>query len=204
VSKENKKKLVILGAGGFAREVFSLIDGFEVYMFSEDPRSPSQVKGIPVIFDLRGLFGASFMVAVGDPEARERLCALAQEHGLVSPGYAQADTVTGGDDVWVGDGTIMCSGVRLTTDIKIGRFVILNLNVTVGHDTVIEDFVTVSPGANISGNCCIGRGAYIGTGASIREGITVGVGAVVGMGAAVIRNVPPGETWGGVPAVRLK
>ena len=50
----------------------------------------------------------------------------------------------------------------------------------------------------------IGRDSYIGAGAIVLPGVTIGEGAVVGAGAVVTRDVPPGETWAGVPARPLK
>lgn len=47
---------------------------------------------------------------------------------------------------------------------------------------------------------CLGRGSYVGAGAIVLPGVTVGAGAIVGAGAVVTKDVPPGETWGGVPA----
>jgi acetyltransferase-like isoleucine patch superfamily enzyme len=67
----------------------------------------------------------------------------------------------------------------------------------------IDDFVTIAPGANISGNVTLGFASSIGTGASVREKCKVGVEAVLGMGAALTKNLPDGETWVGVPAKRM-
>ena len=46
----------------------------------------------------------------------------------------------------------------------------------------------------------VGRNAYIGAGAIILPGVRIGEGAIVGAGAVVTKDVPPGETWAGVPA----
>ena len=107
--------------------------------------------------------------------------------------------------VEVGEGTIICAGSILTVNIVIGRSVHINLDCTVGHDVVIEDFATIAPGTHISGNVTIKRGAHIGTGANIINGtpdrpLVIGEGAVVGAGACVIRDVPAFTTVVGVPA----
>ena len=44
------------------------------------------------------------------------------------------------------------------------------------------------------------RAAYVGMNASVFPGATIGERAIIGMGAVVLGDVPPGETWVGVPA----
>ena len=84
--------------------------------------------------------------------------------------------------------------------IRLGNHVQINLDCTVGHDTVMEDYVTLAPGVHISGRVKICKGAYVGTGASVIPNVTIGAGATVGAGAVVVRDVPPGETHVGIPA----
>jgi sugar O-acyltransferase (sialic acid O-acetyltransferase NeuD family) len=107
------------------------------------------------------------------------------------------------ETVSVGEGTVICVGATLTVDITIGRHVLLNYNSTIGHDCRINDFATVSPGANLSGYTHVGRCAYIGAGAVTVENHTIGDGAVVGAGAVVTRDVPAGVTVVGIPAKAL-
>jgi sugar O-acyltransferase (sialic acid O-acetyltransferase NeuD family) len=109
-----------------------------------------------------------------------------------------------GRNIKISDGTIICAGNILTTDIQIGKYVLLNLACTVGHDCVIEDDVVISPGCNISGGVRIGQGAYIGTGAKILEGLKIGQHAIVGAGAVVTKDIPDGVVAVGVPAKVVK
>ena len=85
-------------------------------------------------------------------------------------------------------------------NIRIGEHVILNLDCTVGHNTVIEDYVTVSPGCHLSGYSTIRRGAYLGTGAVTIERREIGARSIIGAGAVVIRDIPADVTAVGVPA----
>ena len=109
-----------------------------------------------------------------------------------------------GNRITLGDGTVVCAGNLLTTDMTIGRHVILNLDCTVGHDAVVEDFVTVAPSVNISGNVAIGVGCDLGTGATLIQGVTIGHWTTVGAGAVVVRDLPANVTAVGVPAQPIK
>ena len=42
----------------------------------------------------------------------------------------------------IGEGTVICAGTIITCNIKIGDFVTFNLLCSVGHDTIINDFIT--------------------------------------------------------------
>jgi acetyltransferase-like isoleucine patch superfamily enzyme len=104
----------------------------------------------------------------------------------------------------VGEGSVLCAGTVLTTQIRIGAHVNLNLNCTIGHDTVIEDFCNLSPGVNISGSVHLEEGVDIGTGAAVVPGRRVGRGSTVGAGAVVTSDVPPLSLAVGVPARVIK
>ena len=103
-----------------------------------------------------------------------------------------------------GQGNIICSGNVITTDIKLGNFVILNLSCTVGHDTIIDDYTTVSPGVNISGKVKIGKKVFLGTGSSIIESVSICDNVIIGAGAVVTKNVDLPGTYVGIPAKKLR
>jgi acetyltransferase-like isoleucine patch superfamily enzyme len=92
----------------------------------------------------------------------------------------------------------------VTNHVSIGRHVHINLGCTIGHNAVIDNFVTLSPGVHISGDVKIGRYTFIGTGAVVLEKINVGYGCRVGAGAVVTKDVPNNTTVVGVPATVVR
>ncbi len=212
----NRIQVIVCGAGGFGREVAWLADvssgsedRYDVVCFADDaPENRGKVlNGIEVMDweTARQRFPeALVVVAIGSPQTRERVAARAAAAGfrgatLVHPRVERSRWLE------IGEGTVICAGSILTTNIRLGAHVQINLDCTLGHDVVMGDYATLAPGVHLSGYVQLGRRVYVGTGAVIINGdgsapLVVGDDAVIGAGACVIRPVPPGATVVGVPA----
>lgn len=208
---------VIIGAGGFGREVHDWLlawagseatvgNMWQVDGFLDDGDPDQQMLdriGARLLGDLSSIAtmpDVRYYVGVGDPATRRRIVARLDEMGA-KPGPAIIHpTAVVGSDVQIGDGSVVCPMTVVTTNVRIGVHVHLNLTTTVGHDATIGDFVTVNPGATISGDVQLADEVMVGTGASVNQGLTVGRGSVIGAGAAVVRDVPASVVAVGVPA----
>ena len=102
-------------------------------------------------------------------------------------------------NIEIGEGSVICAGSILTTNIKIGKHSHLNLLTTIGHDTVVGDYFTTAPGAKISGNCNIGECVYFGTNSSVREKITICDNVTIGLNGGVVKNINKSGIYVGVP-----
>ncbi|MBD3947184.1 acetyltransferase [Nocardioides ganghwensis] len=211
------KPIVIVGAGGFGREVIDVVDAinaqaaapeWEIVGVVDD--SPTEInlkhlerRGTPFLGGTEKPFSwpepVYYVVGIGNPRVR-RLIADRYDAAHLKAATLVHPAVTQGFDVRIGAGSVVCAGVRLTTNISLGRHVHLNLNVTVGHDTTLEDFVSVNPLASISGDCVIEDDVLVGVAGVVLNGLTVGRGATVGGSACVVRDVTPGLVVKGVPA----
>lgn len=220
-----KKDIFIFGSGGFASEVDWLIDeinrgtsgentwdvkGFVVE--DGNPLAGGEFCGKPVFPESKfnefaeGSGSLAVAVGVGNPGVRKKIVQkLAGRKNIYFPVLIHPSVLYDRRParISIGEGSILCGGVILTTNIKVGAHVHINLDSTVGHDTVIEDFVTISPGVHISGKVHIEEGAYLGTGCAIIEEKRIGCNSVIGAGAVVVRDIAPGVTAVGVPAKPL-
>lgn len=105
----------------------------------------------------------------------------------------------------IGEGTVICAGSILTTNVQLGCHVHINLDCTIGHDVVIGDYTTLAPGVHVSGWVHFRKRVYVGTGAVLingteKEPLTIGDDAVIGAGAVVTTSVNEGLTVAGAPA----
>jgi sugar O-acyltransferase (sialic acid O-acetyltransferase NeuD family) len=203
--------LVIVGAGGFGREVLDIVEAmnaveptFEILGFLDDEDTAWHLiaeRGMSVIGGVERLdqLDTEYLIGIGSGKARKRIDIMATAAGR-SAAIAIHPAATIGAHVLVGPGSIIAAGARLTTNIHLGRHVHININATVGHDCTLSDYVTINPGVNISGNVSIGEGTMMGTGSCIIQGLSVGADTMVGAGAAVVHDLPSGVVAVGVPA----
>ena len=104
----------------------------------------------------------------------------------------------------VGEGSIICAGTIITVDVIIGKHVIVNLDCTLGHDDIINDFVTMYPSVNVSGNVEIGECSELGTGAQIIQGKKIVPNTIIGAGAVVVKDIEEKGTYVGSPVRKIR
>jgi UDP-perosamine 4-acetyltransferase len=148
-----------------------------------------------------------WIVGVGGIELRRRLITqllILQKDTSISgamtvrhPEAFVSPTATIGSGVFVGPRTVVHPQARVSDH------AILNTGSVVEHDCEIGENTHIAPGAVLGGGVRIGVDCLIGLGSRVLPTIRIGGGAVVGAGAVVVRDVGPGETVVGVPAVRV-
>lgn len=211
------KKLIIIGASGFGREVAWLVErinelqrSWDILGFVDDNQGlhGTLVNGYKVLGGLNviGLHADAFFVcAVGAAKVRKeiinKICTSFSEiqfATLIDPSAIISKRVK------IGEGSIICAGNIITVDIEIGNHVIVNLDCTIGHDAVLHNFVTLYPSVNVSGGIDIAECVELGTGVQIIQGKKIGAETIVGAGAVVVKDLPPKCTVVGSPAKPIK
>lgn len=210
------EKIVIVGAGGFGREVKMLIDQineekllYEIEGFYDDDKNlDDTINGLPLLGTLEDLSKRKDMVAVAlgvaIPKIKQQIIDRLFMENFSFPTLIHPNVLIGKDSVKIGEGNIICAGNIITCNIVIENFVTLNLSCTTGHDTNIHSFSSFMPSVNISGEVIIGEAVYVGTGAKIINQLEIGKNTVIGAGAVVSKSLPSNCTAVGIPAKPIK
>lgn len=200
--------VLLVGASGLAREVLAAGMTGVTGILDDDVRlHGEEVGGVPVLGPVADAAtrDEQLLVCIGPSGSRRAVARRLGRLGVTADRYATfvARSARIGSTSDIGAGSILLDGVVVTADALIGRHVVVMPNSTITHDDVLEDFATLTSGVALAGGVRVGEAAYIGMNATVRQGLSIGTDATVGMGAAVLRDIPAGEIWAGVPARQL-
>ena len=167
-------------------------------------RAPARLGDTAYLDDPRFCTGREFVIAVGMGPVSSDLGAASVGGRIEAAGGTVLSIIHPSAIIsasaTIGAGTLISAGVVVQMDARIGRYCALHTACTVDHDDVIEDAVSISPGAHLAGGVRVGSGSFIGAGAVLVNAVTIGRGATVGAGAVVLKDVADGITVVGNPA----
>lgn len=208
--------MIIIGAKGFAKEVLEIVsqnNELENVVFYDDVNADlpnklyAQFSILKTSIEAENYFKTvdnKFTIGIGTPVLRKKLYDKFEALGGVFNSTISPKATIGSFGNHIGDGCNIMTGTVITNDVTIGKGTLINLNCTIGHDVLIEDFVELCPGVNVSGNCNIGELSFIGTNATILPSICIGKNVIVAAGSVVTKDVPDNCMVAGIPAIIKK
>lgn len=201
------KKLVLCGAGGHAKSIYSSLkelNNFKIIGYCDNEKKE--------FFDLKYLGNDNEILklkkdginnifvcigSIGNPKIRKKLYLKMKENGFSMPSIIDRTAVVDarmiGSNVFIGKNSVVNSNA------SIGDMAIINSGSVIEHDTIIENFVHIAPGVVICGNCKVGENSHIGAGSVVIQGITIGKDCIIGAGSVVVKDIPDGVVAFGNP-----
>lgn len=217
---EASQRIVVIGAGGFAREVAWLLSdinrakpsyefvGFVVSDLSRVCERDSRAKILGdydwVEENLQKI--DALAIGIANPAARKKVATELEASfpPLEWPTLVHPTARYDSSSTQIGRGVILCASVIATVNVIIEPFSIVNLACTIGHESRIGQYAVVNPTVNISGGVELGEEVFVGVGAQILQYVRIGDKAKIGAGAVVTKDVAPGETVIGIPPRSLR
>jgi sugar O-acyltransferase (sialic acid O-acetyltransferase NeuD family) len=207
----NRKKLLVIGAGGHARVVLDLLSTLAIQpvgaLDDDSSRIGQEIFGVAVLgtdSDIAKFPATEFELvnAIGSenlPNIRQKIFEKFKLLGysfqtLIHPSAVISKRVE------IGEGCQIMAGATIQVGAKIGRNVLVNTKASIDHDCEIGDHCHIAPGATLSGTVKVGATTHIGTGVAVIQRIRIGSQVVVGAGSAVVRDLPDGGLFVGTPA----
>lgn len=212
------KKLIIFGAGGFAKEVADTIgrinrinNTYKILGFIDEREElhRTEINGLPVlggdeiaikmakeeqIYGVLGLSSSKIKRAIV-----RKMGDLIEWETIVDPTGCISSSSQ------IGRGTVIQPFSIIGPNVKVRDFCTINCRCTIGHDSLVENYVSAMVSCDISGNVCVKEDVYLGSGVKIIPSVTIGKGVTVGAGATVVKSVEgvcaddcrhTGETFG--------
>lgn len=210
------KRIAIIGAGGFAREVAWLLEDISAATNQEasayvaagflvSDRNRIGPHDSPVLGDFSWLESNhvdALAMGIGTPAVRLKLAEELKERfpHIAWPALVHPSVKWQRRTMHLNEGAIICAGNIATVNVRFEPFCMVNLSCTIAHEAVIGPGCVINPTVNISGGVELGRGVLVGTGAQILQYVKIGDGAMIGAGSVVFKDVNAETTVVGIPA----
>ena len=206
------KKIIIVGAGGFGREAYYLIQAinnveprYEVIGFLDD--NPDALEGKKIDFPILGSVGEwlpsddeVYAMGIASPKTKEKVANILVNKGAKFVTLIHPAALVNKDAI-IGTGCIIGGRSSIGALTRVGDFVHVAGSM-VGQDGLIDDYSTTTGFANIT-NAKLGKRVFVGSHAVVLNGLTVGDDAYICAGSIVFSKVKAGTKVFGNPAKRM-
>lgn len=208
--------LVIVGAGGCGREVYDMAEAsfskkeYQIKGFLSDDltildRFPEIKNKTPLLGKITEHIvepNERFLLAIGSPAGRKKVSEILLAKGaeflsLIHPS-AQISSFA-----LMGKGIIVYPFVFVGNSATIKDFCLLNVSSVCGHDSLIEKFSVLCPGAAVLGGAQLGEAGFMAANTTLAPGKKLGQRTIVSANSAALRNAADDAFIIGVPGKNM-
>ena len=205
------KKIIIIGSGGFAIEVYSLLKKYygdkikkNILGFISKEKKGIVVENKKVLgndnFLIKEFSKVNLILAIGNINLRKKTYVKLKKYNFFWPNIYPKNLKFETSNIKIGFGNIFCSNSLISPKVKIGDFNIINMNSIISHHCTINNFCNINPASVISGNVKIENNCEIGSNSVIHQNLKIKANSKIGIGAVLISNTEKGKTYFGNPA----
>lgn len=210
------KDIAIYGFGGFGREIACLLEQineiepeWNLVGFFDDgvPKGASNRYG-KVLGNLDDLNDyrdeLAVIIAIATPKYLKKIAETIINSKIQFPNiYAPNTNIFDENAFKIGRGNLFFFGCRMSCDVQVGDFNLMNGAVSLGHDVQLGSYNVLSPSTRISGDCFVGNENFFGVNSVVLQGLKIGNHTRIGAGSVVMRNTKNNELYFGNPAKKV-
>lgn len=213
----NKKDIAIYGFGGFGREIACVIDAINnieptwnlIGYFDDGYTQGDSNRYGKVLGGLETLNvyprPLAIVMAIASPVVIQKIIKNIHNNLVYYPNIIAPNVLFfNKESVLFGEGNVITFGGRISSDVKIGNFNLMNGCVSLGHDVQIGDFNMLQPEVRISGETMLGNANFFGVRSTVLQGLKIGNNVKIGAASVVMRKTKDGMTYFGNPAKIMK
>lgn len=210
------KKLVIVGARGFGREVYAAVKCSKAYKDGEVSITGFLDSKSNAFEGLNGSFPPIlcspeeyeiqpddiFFIAMGDPMWRKHYAELMKAKGAHFYTFI-SDSAFVSENAIVGEGSYIGRWCAVSDNVTLGEHVIMHPFTIIGHDAIIKNYGTLLTNVFIGGCAEVGECSQMSPKSMIIPHKRIGNNVMVGAASVVMRNVKDGLSVLGNPAKKI-
>ena len=201
----NKQYAAIVGAGGQARVIASILNLLDIPVlgvFDDSHNGPEIIQGASVLGGFKDVEQhraqiENLYLAIGDNQERKRFYDVFRQKGWQMPALVHPRAMIE-RDVQIKEASVVCVGSMLCVESRLGKGVIINSGCLVDHESDIGDFVHLAPKTAVAGRVSIGENTFVGLNSCIADRLTIGKNVTIGAGSVILKDVPDNSKIVGV------
>ena len=213
--KNNIRNIVIVGGGGYAKVVISIIKKLETYNLAgyTDLINRGEILGVPYLgnddeFISKNKSSNVNEVVLGigqlqNSNTKRKIISKLKANGFKFPVIISPSAIVR-DGVKIGEGTIIRDGVIISSSTSIGDFSIIGTSVNISYESIVGNYTNISLGSNIGINVSIGSNVLIGMGSTVMNNKKISDNCLIGAGSLVIKDCLDEGVYFGSPAKKIK
>ena len=208
------KRLLILGAGGFGQEVAAMLPDhpdfgkeWEMVGFLDTRTDTGDIPSKYPILDREDSFlfrpDDLLILAIADPykkeQLKDKLNGKVAFFTFIHPSSLLLNFSR------IGEGCVIYPNCFISSNVRLGSFVTVNVGSQIGHDSSVGDFSSLMPHTDLGGGVQVGKHVFMGTKATVAPYKTIADGTKISAGSVVMRSVLQKNcTLMGNPAVKFE
>lgn len=211
----NKKNTMLVGAGGFGREIASwlsidsqFLNEFKLTGFLDDNlialegyKSNLEIIDKITVDALNS--SQNVILAVAGIAIRKKIVEDLIVKSKVELLSYKFHNVLVGSYTNIGKGVVLSPSVIVSCNVEIGDGVFINSGSQIGHDVQIGKYCSIMANVDLGGGVIIEDEVFIGSGAVILPGVRITKGTRIGAGSVVLRNIKKPGTYFGNPVKKI-